>query len=91
MINNWTDNWEQFYSTQWLPDLIQVEKVHGKDPELQAFGEEFCEKVIARLLRPLQTGGRTISRHCATETCGMLIKVVKIAVSDTIFCPHILY
>lgn len=60
MINDWTDNWEHFYSRQWLADLIQVQKVHGKDTELQAIGEEFCEKVIARLLRPLQTGGRNI-------------------------------
>ncbi|CAG8975455.1 hypothetical protein HYALB_00004769 [Hymenoscyphus albidus] len=60
MINNWTDNWERFFSRQWHADLTEVQKVHGEDRELQALGEEFCEKVIAKLLRPLQTGGRNI-------------------------------
>ena len=60
MINNWTDNWEKFYSRQWRADLVQVQKVHGEDPELQAIGEEYCDKVIGRLLWPLQTGGRNI-------------------------------
>ncbi len=34
--------------------------MRGEDPELQAVAEAFIDKVVPRLLRPLQTGGRTI-------------------------------
>jgi protein-ribulosamine 3-kinase len=60
MINDWTDSWEEYFGRQWLADIGQIHKAQGEDPELQAIAEEFVQKVIARLLRPLQTGGRNI-------------------------------
>lgn len=60
MLNEWIDNWETFFSRQWRADLVQVHKVYGENRELQVLGEEFCRRVIGRLLRPLQSGGRRI-------------------------------
>lgn len=60
MINDWTDNWEEYFTRQLRADLAYAQRERGDDPELQEVAEEFIEKVIPRLLRPLQTGGRSI-------------------------------
>ena len=60
MINDWTDNWEEFFVRLFRSNLIYTQKERGEDPELNDIAEDFIEKVIPRLLRPLQTGGRTI-------------------------------
>ncbi|KAH7021504.1 Fructosamine kinase-domain-containing protein [Microdochium trichocladiopsis] len=60
MINDWTESWEHYYARQFASDVSLVQHVHGIDAELQALTEQFMDKVIARLLRPLQTGGRRI-------------------------------
>ncbi|KAK8108955.1 Fructosamine kinase-domain-containing protein [Apiospora sp. TS-2023a] len=60
MINDWTDNWEEYYGRQFRADMEFVQKVYGADPELHELTEDFIGKVVARLLRPLQTGGRNI-------------------------------
>ncbi|KAL2285723.1 hypothetical protein FJTKL_07729 [Diaporthe vaccinii] len=60
MRNEWTDSWEEFWSRQFLSDVAYVQKVYGQDDDLNALTEEFIQKVVARLLRPLQTGGRSI-------------------------------
>ena len=60
MINTWTDNWEEYFVRQFRSDLSFLSRVYGEDVELATLAEEFLQKVAARLLRPLQTGGRSI-------------------------------
>lgn len=56
----WLDNWEQFWIREFRSGLEYVETMCGCDAELMALAEEFIQKVAVRLLRPLQTGGRSI-------------------------------
>ncbi|KAK2610174.1 hypothetical protein N8I77_003627 [Diaporthe amygdali] len=60
MKNEWTDSWEEFWGRQFRSDIAYVQQVYGRDEELESLTEEFIHKVVARLLRPLQTGGRDI-------------------------------
>ena len=58
--NIWTSSWEKFFS-----DMIQLcfdweQDMHGKVDEMQQLFLVLKEKVIPRLLRPLETGGREI-------------------------------
>lgn len=53
MINHWTDSWEEYYGRQFRADIVFVQSVYGDDPELHELTEDFIEKVVARLLRPL--------------------------------------
>lgn len=58
--NEWTDSWEEFWSRQFRSDVAYAQEVCGEDEELATLTEEFIQKPVARLLRPLQTGGRNI-------------------------------
>ena len=60
MVNGWTDEWEEYFGRQFRSDVEYLQSVYGEDAELADLSEKFVEKVVARLLRPLQTGGRTI-------------------------------
>lgn len=60
MINDWTGDWEGFFTRLFRSNLEYVQKERGEDLELVEIAEEFIEKIIPRLLRPLQTGGRSI-------------------------------
>jgi fructosamine-3-kinase len=60
MIVDWTDNWEEFWTREFRSGLGYAQKMRGEDTELQEIADEFIEKVVPRLLRPLQTGGRNI-------------------------------
>jgi protein-ribulosamine 3-kinase len=56
----WTDSWEEFFYNSIKRVFEFEEKMHGIDPEVQRLEKEILEKVVPRLLRPLETGGRTI-------------------------------
>jgi hypothetical protein len=60
--NEWCDSWEA--CIEW------EQTVRGADPDFNKVAEVCFEKVIPRLLRPLQFHGRTIwrslARICAT-------------------------
>lgn len=58
--NDWTDSWEEWYSRQLRSDIEWEQSVRGVDPEFNKVAEDFFQKVIPRLLRPLQSGGRSI-------------------------------
>lgn len=58
--NEWTDSWEEFWTRQFRSDVAYAQQVHGEDEELAKLAEELIQKPVARLLRPLQTGGRQI-------------------------------
>ncbi len=60
MIVDWTDNWEEFWTREFRSGLAYAQRMQGDDPELCELAEEFIAKVVPRLLRPLQTGGRNI-------------------------------
>ena len=57
---NWCGSWEEFFSRQFRAELIWEAEIRGPNKELKSLAEELLAKVIPRLLRPLQTGGRTI-------------------------------
>ncbi|KAK8085401.1 hypothetical protein PG997_006672 [Apiospora hydei] len=60
MVNDWTDSWEEYYARQFRSDVTYVRTILGPDPELERLTGLVVDKVIPRLLRPLQTGGRSI-------------------------------
>ena len=54
--NTWTASWESFYLTQ-MRQLFDLEReAQGKSSELDELLPFFYDKVIPRLLRPLETG-----------------------------------
>ena len=61
MIVDWTSSWEEFWTREFRSGLKYAQKMRGEDLELVNLAEEFMEKVVPRLLRPLQTGGRDIT------------------------------
>lgn len=58
--NEWCDRWEDWFARQFRMDVQFEQSVRGADPEMDGLLEEFVAKVIPRLLRPLQAGGRSI-------------------------------
>ncbi|KAI8674559.1 Protein-ribulosamine 3-kinase [Fusarium keratoplasticum] len=58
--NTWTDTWEEFYARGMRHMLKLEEEARGLSEELQQLSGPFFDKVIPRLLRPLETGGRSI-------------------------------
>lgn len=60
LINDWCDSWEDWYSRQLRSDIEWEQSIRGLDPDFNRVAEEFFDKVIPRLLRPLQSNGRTI-------------------------------
>jgi protein-ribulosamine 3-kinase len=58
--NTWQDTWEAFF-TQLMQSMYEHEKLtQGEDEELDGLFDALCKKVIPRLLRPLESGGRSI-------------------------------
>lgn len=60
MRNDWTDSWEEFWGRQLQSDVDYAQQVYGPDEELAELTTQFINKVVARLLRPLQSGGRVL-------------------------------
>jgi protein-ribulosamine 3-kinase len=60
MVNGWYDTWEEYFSRQLRSDFEWTENIRGPDAEFNEVAGEFFSKVIPRLLRPLQTEGRSI-------------------------------
>lgn len=58
--NTWQTSWEVWFA-QAMRRMFKVEELaHGKDEKLEMLKQGLYEKVIPRLLRPLETGGRSI-------------------------------
>ncbi|KAJ3574071.1 hypothetical protein NPX13_g4485 [Xylaria arbuscula] len=60
LINDWCDTWEEYFARQLRADIQWLHSVRGPDPMFDDVAERFFEKVIPRLLRPLQSNGRSI-------------------------------
>ena len=56
----WTDTWEECFVNGTRKDFELEREVRGPNEELEALMGPLFEKVIPRLLRPLETGGRTL-------------------------------
>lgn len=58
--NSWTDSWEKFFSDMMQRCFDWEQEMHGDDKEMKTLFQALIEKIIPRLLRPLETGGREI-------------------------------
>lgn len=58
--NTWTKSWEEFFSNGIRQMLIMEEESRGPSERLQKLSKALLGKAIPRLLRPLETGGRTV-------------------------------
>ena len=58
--NTWTDTWEEFFTRAFRGTVKLEQEIQGVNEELQHLAEEVCEKVIPRLLRPMESDGRRI-------------------------------
>ncbi len=56
----WHDTWEEsfYHSLKWF--MLAEEKSQGSDEEMERLCQSLLDLVIPRLLRPLETGGRSI-------------------------------
>lgn len=60
LVNNWTDSWEEFFTRQFRSDVAYAQRVLGRCPDLEELTDRFVDKVVPRLLRPLETGDHNI-------------------------------
>ncbi|CAG8981551.1 hypothetical protein HYALB_00013936 [Hymenoscyphus albidus] len=58
--NSWTDSWEEYFKDNIVRMLQLEEEARGPSPELKQLAGPFLEKVIPRLLRPLETQGNIL-------------------------------
>lgn len=56
----WTETWEECFVNGTKQDFELEAEARGRSEELEALRIPLFEKVIPRLLRPLETGGRTL-------------------------------
>ena len=56
----WTETWEEFFSNSIRLVFENEEKAQGYDEDVHELCKLTLEKVVPRLLRPLETGGRKI-------------------------------
>jgi len=61
--NSWTASWEKFFSSMMQRCFDWEQDLHGEDEEMKMLFHAIIEKVIPRLIRPLETGDREI-RPC---------------------------
>ncbi|KAK4694508.1 hypothetical protein P7C71_g3089, partial [Lecanoromycetidae sp. Uapishka_2] len=60
--NDWEETWERFFTKAMKRMLALEELSHGKDDEqFEELKEKLLTKVIPRLLRPLESGGRKLT------------------------------
>ncbi|KAK5330597.1 hypothetical protein LTR70_000427 [Exophiala xenobiotica] len=58
--NEWTSSWETSFTTM-MNTMFEFEQdMHGSDEKMRQMHQIILEKVIPRLLRPLETGSREI-------------------------------
>jgi protein-ribulosamine 3-kinase len=60
VLNDWCESWEEFFARSLRETMKWETSVQGQDDEMDRLEQDTLEKVVPRLLRPLQTGGRSI-------------------------------
>lgn len=58
--HGWADTWEEYFTTRTRMLIEMEQQAHGSNEEILQLSVPFFEKVVPRLLRPLETGGRRI-------------------------------
>jgi len=58
--NTWCDTWEKHFKRMMRETVDYESAVHKHDEDLIKLTEQLVAKIIPRLLRPLETGGRKI-------------------------------
>jgi protein-ribulosamine 3-kinase len=58
--NSWCDTWEEWFTREMRNIVMTERSLQGADQEMDQLSEKLLIKVIPRLLRPLQTGGRQL-------------------------------
>ncbi|KAK8104521.1 uncharacterized protein PG998_011554 [Apiospora kogelbergensis] len=58
--HGWSDTWEEYFARTTKALLKLEQEAQGPNDEIQRLMVPFFSKVIPRLLRPLETGGRSI-------------------------------
>lgn len=60
-LNQWTDTWEEYFTTN-FKHFLKLERQASGPPsaELEDLSQAMIDKVIPRLLRPMETSGRRI-------------------------------
>lgn len=59
-LNKWTSSWEKCFSQLVIVQFEFEQEVHGDNAEMREMHQVLLDKVIPRLLRPLETEGRSI-------------------------------
>jgi protein-ribulosamine 3-kinase len=59
-VVTWRDTWEEAFTEGLRAMVIREEKSQGPNEEMIGLLKQLFDRVIPRLLRPLQTGGRSI-------------------------------
>jgi protein-ribulosamine 3-kinase len=59
--NAWTSSWEKSFSAAMSTMFNFEQDMHGRNEEMQEMHQIILNKVIPRLLRPLETEGRSIA------------------------------
>lgn len=58
--HGWSDSWEEYFTRTTRVLLEQEQKTRGNDEEIQRLSRPFFDKVIPRLLRPMEARGRVL-------------------------------
>lgn len=58
--NAWCDTWEEFFTRAFRGTVKLEQEIQGHNHELERLAQQTCEKVIPRLLRPMETNGRKL-------------------------------
>ena len=59
--NSWTDTWEEFFIQAVNHMLRLEEETQGPSEEMRSLGKALVDKVIPRLLRPMEIDGRKVT------------------------------
>lgn len=63
LINDWCDTWEEYFARQLRSDIQWMHSIRGPDPEFDTVAELFFQKVVPRLLRPLEDNIKPVLVH----------------------------
>jgi protein-ribulosamine 3-kinase len=58
--NTWCDTWEEFFTRAMRGTVDLEQAIQGHCDELKELSEKMYTKVIPRLLRPMESGGRSL-------------------------------
>ncbi|KXJ87211.1 Fructosamine/Ketosamine-3-kinase [Microdochium bolleyi] len=59
-VNGWCDTWEEYFTRLMVGTMERELLIQGPHEELELLSKQVIDKVIPRLLRPMETGGRNL-------------------------------